>query len=201
MLCAVSNAFLVNALLLALVTASKQAASPAKKDWLIAGGSVQTEVVGDAVRLARKGWIRSTREFLDQRIELDFRIPQTDSEGSLVVRGVVWRPGDGPASGYRVGLTSTKRRQIGEIEPISSRSRQDEFHEARITGADWQHLEVTAVRDEVITKLNGEIVSKSRGSGTPGRVRGTRDQSRRTRVPAGARDADRGRRLRRAERR
>ena len=92
--------------------------------------------------------MRTSRAYLDVRVELDVRVADEKSEGALVLRGWVGRPGEKPSSGYRVRLTASQTQQTGETKAIAHRLTR-ETHDAPAGGNDWQHLEVSVSRDQM----------------------------------------------------
>jgi hypothetical protein len=70
-----------------------------KPPWRAAGGNARLEAAGNVSRLVGKGWVRTSRAYLDSRVELEFRVVGAESEGALVLRALVPRPGVAPRSG------------------------------------------------------------------------------------------------------
>ena len=148
----------------AALAAPAATGDPSKPMWRLARGSTQVEVSGGISRLRGAGWIRSSRAYLDVRIDLQFRIVETGSEGAVVIRGVPGRPGDRPLSGYRVALTATKKGQTpGQVVAISQKLTRATHHPWAETGNEWQHLEVSASGDQVVTILDGQVISTVQG--------------------------------------
>jgi hypothetical protein len=52
---------------------------------------------------------------------------------------------------------------MGETKAIAHRLTRETYHAPTVGGTDWQHLEVSALRDQLVTMLNGRVVSTVEG--------------------------------------
>ncbi len=122
------------------------------------------KAVGEISRLVGRGWVRTTREYLDQDAEFDFRMPFPDSEGALWIRAVVTVGGEKPASGYRIALTNKTNGSgaVGSVKAVSGTLAGQQLPGSLIDD-EWQHLKVHAEGDEVTVTLNGKLLATLKG--------------------------------------
>jgi TonB family protein len=144
------------------VASTPEAPKPA---WRAVGGDRQLKIEGDVQQMSGSWWVRTSREYLDTHIQLEFRIAEEDSEGSLLVRAIPGRHGERALSGYRVFLGPLRgRHSVGTVEGISEKLASADYFDGaaaravRPNGA-WQELSVDAREDELTVALNGEKVA------------------------------------------
>ena len=132
----------------------------AKPPWRVGGGNARLETEGNVSRLSGKGWVRTSRAYLDVRVKLDFRVVDSRSAGALLLRAVIPPPGAAAVSGYRVALrpgdkvsVKTLAEQPARVTAIPAVTREGE----------WHHLEVHAIRDQVTVSLDGQVAATIEG--------------------------------------
>jgi TonB family protein len=83
----------------------------------------------------------------------------------VLIRVVAPRPGENPSLGYRISLTGEPggKKAFGRVQALSTKLTKEEFQAGERVGGEWQQLTVRAVGDEIVSTLNGRVVSRVEG--------------------------------------
>jgi TonB family protein len=132
----------------------------AKPAWRPGGGEARLETEGVVSRLIGSGWVRTSRAYLDATVELEFRAVGPESDGAVLLRAVLPRPGARPVSGYLVSIGAGDKLTVKTLDKRALRATSAD---ARVAAGEWHRLTIRAVRDHVSVTLDGEEVATVEG--------------------------------------
>lgn len=139
-----------------------QSAPVALNAWLSNDGAKFTALEDLLRGSASRGWLESRSDYVDFRLQLDFRAIEPRSEGAVLVRA--WDGSNGAMSGYRVlvGDLATEATRTGAVGLRGKKSRlisADRSALARVaagaTPAAWHRLEITCAAERLTASIDG----------------------------------------------